>query len=242
MTESVFPAVLNERLQHDWDAFQQSLQQASITYEPAHDFKKVLMKVWACSRFISHVCIDHPEVFVDVLHSGDLHRDYRPLEYRTRLQQRIDEIRNEDNLMIALREFRQREMFRIAWRDLAGWAPLSETLRDLSLLADACVDLALAKLYQWACKQWGVPRTNNGRAQQLVVLGMGKLGAYELNFSSDIDLIFAYPEDGQTRKRNGLSCEEFFSRLGRQLIYVIDNNTDKGFVFRVDMGEDAYQP
>ncbi len=235
MTETALPAVLVERLQGDWDAFEQALQQASLTYSPRQDFKKVLMQVWAGSRFISRVCIDHPEVFIEMLHAGELHRDYRPHEYRLRLQQTLGKPESEDDLMDKLRQFRQREMFRIAWRDLAGWAPLSETLRDLSLLADACVDLALAILYQWACKQWGVPRSSDGKAQQLVVLGMGKLGAYELNFSSDIDLIFTYPEDGQTRKRNGLSCEEFFNQLGRQLIRVIDSSTDKGFVFRVDM-------
>jgi glutamate-ammonia-ligase adenylyltransferase len=234
MTESL-PAALVDRLHSDWDAFQHALEQASLSYSPRPDFKKVLMQVWAGSRFVSHLCIDHPEVFLQLLQAGELHRDYRPGEYRLSLQHALNKDKDEDALMLTLRNFRQREMFRIAWRDLAGWAPLSETLRDLSLLADACVDLSLAKLHQWACKQWGVPRQSDGRPQQLVVLGMGKLGAYELNFSSDIDLIFAYPEDGQTRKRNGISCEEFFTRVGRQLIHVIDSSTDRGFVFRVDM-------
>ncbi len=229
------PAVLADRLQQDWDAFQHALEQGSMTYSPGPEFCKILLQVWASSRYMSHFCIDHPETFLNLLHSGDLHRDYHPAEFRQRLQQALVSDKDEAALMSTLREFRQREMFRIAWRDLASWAPLNETLRDLSLLADACVDLSLARLHQWACKQWGIPRDSNGRAQQLVVLGMGKLGAYELNFSSDIDLIFSYPEDGQTRKRNGLSCEEFFTRLGRQLIHVIDASTDKGFVFRVDM-------
>ncbi len=229
------PPLLIQRLDRDWPAFQQSLQDNNISYSPRADFKQIIDQVWVASRFITDTCVQHPEVFLRLLHAGELHRDYRPGEYRTRLDKLLEKVRDENRLMLVLREFRQQEMFRIAWRDLAGWAPLTETLRDLSLLADACVDLALARLHQWACKRWGVPRSSDGKVQQLVVLGMGKLGAYELNFSSDIDLIFAYPEDGQTRKRNGLSCEEFFTRLAQQLIHVINTSTDKGFVFRVDM-------
>jgi len=229
------PAVLIQRLDRDWQAFQQSLQNTALRYSPRADFKQVIDQVWASSSYMADTSIQYPEMFLGLLHAGELHRDYRPGEYRARLGLMLDKVRDENRLMIALREFRRREMFRIAWRDLAGWAPLTETLRDLSLLADACVDLALSRLHQWACKRWGIPRTSDGKAQQLVVLGMGKLGAYELNFSSDIDLIFTYPEDGQTRQRKGLSCEEFFTRLGQQLINVINTSTDMGFVFRVDM-------
>ena len=100
------------------------------------------------------------------------------------------------DLMAKLRHFRRRALIRIAWRDLAGWADLSETLMDLSLLADACIQFALNFLYDQACELRGTPLLPDGSPQQIVVLGMGKLGAYELNFSSDIDLIFAYPEEG----------------------------------------------
>ena len=234
MIESL-PPLITQRLQSDWEEFQFSLENAGLTFSPGDEFKAILLRVWSASLFVSRYCIDNPQSFLDLMHAGELHRDRHPMEMRRRLHQVLMGVKNEDGLMEALRIFRHREMFRIAWRDLAGWAPLDETLRDLSLLADACVDLSLATLHRWACKQWGEPRGIDGRPQQLVVLGMGKLGAYELNFSSDIDLIFTYPEEGQTRKRNGLSCEEFFTRLGRQLIKVIDTTTHNGFVFRVDM-------
>ena len=229
------PLPLVDRLERDRESFRQALENKGLSYEPDADFSHIIDQVWASSRFITNTCIQHPEVFLGLLRSGELHRDYKPREYRHRLQQKLKKVRNEEALMDALRDFRLQEMFRIAWRDLAGWAPLPETLRDLSLLADACVDLSLNLLHQWACKRWGVPRTSDGHPQQLVVIGMGKLGAYELNFSSDIDLIFAYPEDGQTRKRNGLSCEEFFTQLSQRLIHMIDAATEKGFVFRMDM-------
>jgi len=229
------PPDLVLRLDSDWQAFQSSLQHANLEFNPGQEFKHVLFKVWACSPMQAQSCIRSPEQFLDMLHRGELHRDYRPIEFRQRLQRRLLKVKDENTLMDCLRDFRYQEMFRIAWRDLAGWCPLSETLRDLSLLADACVDLALAKLNLWATKQWGVPRTQAGVPQQLVVLGMGKLGAYELNFSSDIDLMFAYAEEGQTRKRKGLSHDEFFTRLGQSLINVIGATTARGFVFRVDM-------
>ena len=229
------PSELVFRLDSDWESFQSALQQAKLSFSPGQEFKNVLFRVWACSPMISQSCIRQPENFLNMLKRGDLHRDYRPVEYRQRLQKKISKVKKESTLMDNLRDFRHEEIFRIAWRDLAGWCPLSETLRDLSLLADACVDLALAKLHAWATKQWGVPRTSTGVPQQLVVLGMGKLGAYELNFSSDIDLMFAYAEEGQTRKRKGLSHEEFFTRLGQSLINVIGASTARGFVFRVDM-------
>jgi len=229
------PSKLVFRLDSDWESFQSALQQKKLTFQPGQEFKSVLFRVWACSPMIANSCINQPENFLKMLHQGELNRDYRPAEYRQRLQQCLLKVKDKTALMSHLRDFRHQEIFRIAWRDLAGWCPLSETLRDLSLLADACVDLALEKLYLWACKKWGMPRTSAGVPQQLVVIGMGKLGAYELNFSSDIDLMFAYAEDGKTRQRNGLSLSEFFTRIGQRLIDVIGASTAKGFVFRVDM-------
>ncbi len=99
---------------------------------------------------------------------------------------------DEPALAAALRRFRRVEMVRIIWRDLGGLAPLEETLEDLTALADACIRAALDRLHDWTRAELGTPLDAEGRPQRLVVLGMGKLGARELNLSSDIDLIFAY--------------------------------------------------
>ena len=229
------PEHLHDDVEQIWQEFEQIIAQAGIAFAPHQQFKSVLLRVWYCSRFVSNYCLNYPQEFVDLCQSGDLNRDYRPVQYRHSLDALLHKVKDEEAMMRVLRTFRQREMIRIAWRDLADWAQTTETLRDLSLLADACIDCSLARLHAWACKKWGVPRTAAGIEQQLVVLGMGKLGAYELNFSSDIDLIFAYAEEGHTRKRKGISCEEFFTAIGRQLINVLDSSTDNGFVFRVDM-------
>ena len=137
--------------------------------------------------------------------------------------------------MRQLRLFRHQQMLRIAWRDLAGLADNVETFRNLTDLAEACVDSTLELLYLDQCRQLGEPCDSEGRPQRMVVLGMGKLGGYELNYSSDIDLIFYYPEEGETRATRPMAASQFFIRLGQRLIKVLDEITADGFVFRVDM-------
>jgi glutamate-ammonia-ligase adenylyltransferase len=126
-------------------------------------------------------------------------------------------------------------MLRIAWRDLAGWATLDETLGDLSDLADACILGALDKLGVWQQQATPVPLAGRRQPAPLVVIAMGKLGAHELNFSSDIDLIFAYPDAKAARKSGALSPEQYFAKLGQSLIQALSRSDADGFVFRVDM-------
>ena len=148
----------------------------------------------------------------------------------------IDESVEED-LLPLLRCYRQREMQRIIWRDLNRLSNMQETTLDLSLLAGSCIDEALTVIHAHMAEQYGQPiGAESQLPQQLIVLGMGKLGAYELNLSSDIDLIFAFPESGETNHATRpISNQEFFTRLGKMLIRVIDSRTVDGFVFRVDM-------
>ncbi|MDB5987394.1 MAG: bifunctional [glutamate--ammonia ligase]-adenylyl-L-tyrosine [Nevskia sp.] len=136
--------------------------------------------------------------------------------------------------MRELRRLRNREFARIACRDIAGYAPLDETLQSLSTFADAAVASATACAYARLAQQFGTPRTGDGSAAQTIVLGMGKLGGSELNFSSDIDLIFAYTGSGDTDGARALSNEEFFVRLVQQVVKLLAQRTPDGFVFRVD--------
>ena len=113
--------------------------------------------------------------------SGDISIVYDVDSYSQRLRSMLNDIADETMLHQKLRHFRQREMVRIIWRDLAGWADLAETVRDLSAMADACIQQSLAILHQWQVTDFGTPCNTDGDEQQLVVLGMGKLGAGELN-------------------------------------------------------------
>jgi len=235
-----FPVHLQGRVTHHWECYLDSAEEAGLEPLLNNDFLKVLCQVWAYSEFVAASCVSHPELFDELVHSGDLLVDYRVDEYSRKLAVSLAKVNTDEELGRLLRRFRRYEMVRIAWRDLAGWAPLAETLRDLSALADSCLNGALTTLDKWQSKEYGVPMGELSRQpQSLVVLGMGKLGAGELNFSSDVDLIFAFPEAGETRKpgrkRGLISNEEYFTKLGRRLIGVIDETTEEGFVFRVDM-------
>ena len=225
------PDPLQEPVKHHWQAFTEAVPDLS-------DFPQAvaesLPQVWAASNFVAQLCVRQPTLLPDLAH-GDLLQKYDWETYRDRLTEKLLPVTQEADLMRELRQFRQREMVRIIWRDIAGWAELMDTTRDLSHLAEACIDVALSKLYAWECEQSGTPQDSEGNPVNLVVVGMGKLGAWELNLSSDIDLIFAFAEEGEITTGRGLSHTEFFARLGRRLINVLDQQTADGFVFRVDM-------
>lgn len=144
------------------------------------------------------------------------------------------DVTDETALMRVLRRWRHREMAALAWLDIAGWLSIESVLQAVSEVAEICAQVALDWLFEEACRLRGRPVDRDGRVQNLVVLGMGKLGGRELNFSSDIDLIFAYGEDGVLHDRRGTSYQEFYTRLARSLVRVLDSVTDDGFVFRVD--------
>lgn len=230
------PKVLTEESRRKWDEFRSSAEAVAI--QPPQDPKilSTLYRVFALSDFVAESCIRNPSLLHDLIESGDLQRQYSVEDYTKSLKLVLSDVIDENTLSRALRQYRCRQMVRIAWRDLAGWAGLPETVADLSAFADMCLEQTLALLYQWQCEKHGIPEATDGSNQQLVILGLGKLGARELNFSSDVDLIFAYPQNGKTRATaKSLSNEDFFTRLCRQLISVIGKPTPQGFVFRVDL-------
>jgi glutamate-ammonia-ligase adenylyltransferase len=139
---------------------------------------------------------------------------------------------NEADLSRALRRLRRREMLRILWRDLAGLARTEQTLRETSWFAEAVIAGAARMAAALLSARHGAPPAGDAG---LVVLGMGKLGGSELNFSSDVDLIFLFAQSGETTGPAVLPLEEFYVRQGRLLIRLLDTATEDGFVFRVDM-------
>lgn len=142
---------------------------------------------------------------------------------------------DETSLMQGLRRLRRLRMVRIAVRDLGGLAELDETLGELSSLGDACVDVALRFGERQLQARHGVPHSDDGGAIRPVVLGMGKLGGRELNFSSDIDLIFCHTASGETDGARPLSSDEYFAKLAQLVQRVLAQPTADGFVFRVDL-------
>ncbi|MBV1875841.1 MAG: bifunctional [glutamate--ammonia ligase]-adenylyl-L-tyrosine phosphorylase/[glutamate--ammonia-ligase] adenylyltransferase, partial [Cycloclasticus sp.] len=187
----------------------------------------------ACSPFVQRQAVRFPEVVSEELKQGensicwDVDKLYEALVGKT------SELTDENNVMRVLRQFRNQAMLRIAWQDLVG-KDVDSILQQLSALADALIQYAVAWAYRVGCDRFGVPLDSEGKEQHLIVIGMGKLGAKELNFSSDIDLIFCYPSRGETDGARPTSNEEFFTKMCRVVIRLLDKVTVDGFVFRVD--------
>ncbi len=140
------------------------------------------------------------------------------------------------DLKSGLRKLRQQVWLRVATRDLTQRGDLNEVMATMTNLAEATIHVALQAVYEGLAERFGKPiGEESGQVQQLIVVGMGKLGGAELNVSSDVDLIFVYPEEGETDGARIISNHEFFNLLGKQLIAALAEPTDEGFVFRVDM-------
>ncbi|PAU36093.1 bifunctional glutamine synthetase adenylyltransferase/deadenyltransferase [Vibrio coralliilyticus] len=156
--------------------------------------------------------------------------------YRQRLAELLVGCSDEMQGHRVLRQFRNREMAYIAWRDFIGNWKLEQSLEHLSQLAEAMIFETYQWQYKACCELWGTPCNDTGEAQPMLVIGMGKLGGGELNFSSDIDLIFTYPENGETQgARRSIANAQFFTRLGQRIIKALDQQTFDGFCYRVDM-------
>ncbi|NOY63471.1 MAG: hypothetical protein GXP10_10060, partial [Gammaproteobacteria bacterium] len=133
------PAPLLEQARQDWQLFLQGTAGEQTVSHLSPELLASILQVWACSRFVARSCIRHPSMLEDLFDSGDLERSYDSGHYAQQLDRALATVTDEATLMTVLRTVRRREMVRIAWRDLAGFAVLDETLADLSALAEACL-------------------------------------------------------------------------------------------------------
>ena len=229
------PAALSEVPDRLWQQWLDWARDQGRTAPSAPGFEPIRALVWEGSEFVAQAAARYPGDFAALIDSGDLGRAYGPGDLAARLAGSLADVKDEPGLQRALRLARRREMTRIVWRDLGGLAGLDETLEDLSELADGCIGAALERLEDWARAALGTPRDAAGREQRLLVIGMGKLGARELNLSSDIDLIFAFPAQGEVDGGpRPLENQQFFVRLAQRLVQALNTQTADGFVFRVD--------
>jgi len=237
---SSLPGVLAEDIRSCWNSVFPEGVPAWLCSEAGMS-EETIAEVMARSLFVRQVLERQPDSVRGLLESRPLTEPTTPEYLALRWQDYRAQVDSEPALQVALRQFRRETQFRIIWRDLLRWADLDETMAATSAFADICIDGALDWLYQDACERsgtpWGPdPVTGEDAPQRMVVLGMGKLGGRELNVSSDIDLIFAFPGNGETRGgRRAMDNQQFFVRLGQRLIQALDLITADGFVFRVDM-------
>jgi glutamate-ammonia-ligase adenylyltransferase len=235
MINQTLPAELESHQQSTAETFLKTIQDTALKQLSDAD-QQDWLKMLVCSDFAMRQLNHHKDAIARHWQAGLYQRALGDNEMSDLLAQQIDAVNNEQQLLQVLRQFRNQQMIRITYRDINGLAELNETLNDLTELANCTVNHALSWLDTLQQKEFGTPLDSEGRPISLIVIGMGKLGAYELNFSSDVDLIFAFSEHGETV--NGprrISHNEYFIKLGQRLINALDKNTADGFVFRVDM-------
>ncbi len=193
-----------------------------------------LVRAMAMSEFVSQQLQKQPELLQTWL---DKHPAIEDCDhYPERLQAVISAVKNEDELHRELRRFRHREMATLSFIQSNQLASTQQVFERLSDLAEALILGARDWLFEQMCNEYGTPMNELGEKQELLILGMGKLGGRELNFSSDIDLIFTYPDIGETvGGRKPMENSKFFTRLGQRLIRALDEITLDGFVYRTDM-------
>ncbi len=194
-------------------------------------------RVARCSRYGHRLLAAQPQLAATA--AGELGQ---PLSRETMLAYLAEPpCADEAALHQRMRQLRQRVWLVTTARDLAGSADLAEVVATWSHLAEVCIAAALDFHHAQLAARHGEPRDEHGRPQQMVVVGMGKLGGGELNVSSDIDLIYLYPEEGETAADDPaasirpITNHEFFIRLGRKLAAALSENTADGYVFRVDL-------
>jgi glutamate-ammonia-ligase adenylyltransferase len=203
---------------------------------------ETLAAVFSTSQLLADTLVRNPE-YLELVADPALRDAPRSREALVgELRHDLFLFEGEADRMNALRRFKRRELLRIGVRDIAGRADLAATTRELSALAGACVEVALAAVLDELTARYGTPVGRaSGRPVEFAVIGMGKVGAGELNYSSDIDVIFVTSEEGATAasdeapaRRGGLGAEAFFAKAAEQLIKFISTRTDEGHVFRVD--------
>jgi glutamate-ammonia-ligase adenylyltransferase len=198
--------------------------------------KEDLLQVLGLSDFIADALIKQPDLLEGILKDKLLEFDSRKELMINELVTKLESVKDENSLHKVVRLFRRKQMVVIAWRELTLKSSLTESFEHISFLADLLIEKTLAWLYNDQCRLQGTPMNSEGVRQPLYIFAMGKLGGKELNFSSDIDLIFTYPERGKTvGARRAVDNQPFFIKLGQRLITALHQITIDGFVYRVDM-------
>jgi glutamate-ammonia-ligase adenylyltransferase len=195
-----------------------------------------LIAVFSSSEFLSEEVLQHPGWLISILGSGCLHRVRSVTEMEADLAAWIDEGSSGGSLSaIKLASFRRRQILRILVRDVLGFAALPEVTEELSNLADAIIDTAYRAVRTELENKLGIPRLVDGSVCGFSVLALGKLGGRELNYSSDIDLMFLYSGPGDTDSLTPLTNREFFKKLSNRLTELLGTYTPEGMIYRVDL-------
>ena len=207
----------------------------------------LLLTIFGSSQFLSDILVRHPQLFEWLLEPGVIRRPKGKEELQEEGRQAASALPSLERKWGALRRFKVQEILRIGLQDLVGRQPLAGITEELSNLADVILEAAYQICHAELVERHGVPQflddLGRVRACTFVILGLGKLGGRELNFSSDIDLIFVYEAEGETAGTRGaegvrlgrISTQEFFRKLGEMLVKGMGEPTSEGHLYRVDL-------
>src|SRR5262249_40291430 len=194
-----------------------------------------LLQLLSASEFFSDLLVTNPD-YLDMLRVP-LRRSPSPKELQDQLQAEVDAAFEDSAVLRAFRRYRQRQTLRIGTNDIIRDRPLEEITRDLSRVADAALEVALRTALRHWVSRFGQPHATAGKPARCVVLAFGKLGGEELNYSSDIDLMFVYDDEGSTRgpRITSISNDEVFGPLVSDAQRLLSARTDRGQAYRVDL-------
>ena len=195
---------------------------------------RYLIAIFTYSQFLSEEILRHPEWVNQLLESGSLQRVLAAEQMRDMLEEALPQ-----GLPAPLEfaRFRRRQLLRILIRDVLGLGTLPEITGELTALADTIVETAYRRIRQQMVAEYGIPRDRGGQESHFAVIALGKMGGNELNYSSDIDLMFLYYANGETSggQRGSISNREFFVRAANQLTSLLSTYTSEGMCYRVDL-------
>jgi len=196
---------------------------------------ETLLQLLSTSQYFSDLLVAHPD-YLDMLRVP-LRNSPSQREMQDQLRHEVDSAFEDSAVLRAFRRFRQRQILRIGTNDIIRDRPLEEVTRDISRVADATLDVALATALRHLGNRFGQPYTNAGQPARCVILAFGKLGGQELNYSSDIDLMFLYDDEGATtgRRVSHVGNDEFFARVTSAVVRLLSAHTDRGQAYRVDL-------
>jgi glutamate-ammonia-ligase adenylyltransferase len=210
-------------------------QQMPLLLEGRARYLETLLQLLSTSQSFSDLLVANPD-YLDMLRVP-LRRSPSQRELQDQLHAEVSAAYEDSAVLRVFRRFRQRQMLRIGTNDIIRERPLEEVTRDISRVADAALEIALTAALRSVANRFGVPYTSGGQPARCVILAFGKLGGEELNYSSDIDLMFIYDQEGTTRGKrvHNISNEEFYGRIVSEVVRLLSAHTDRGQAYRIDL-------
>jgi glutamate-ammonia-ligase adenylyltransferase len=202
-------------------------------FERDREALPILLQIFSTSQYLSDTLLTDGEAY-DLLRMTEGEPVAREMIVKE-LASEVAVLADERLVMAALRRFKRRELLRISYGDIVRSQPIQTVTRQISYLADAVLEAAVRSARRNQEHKRGIPRSGDGRPTRFVVLALGKLGGNELNYSSDIDLVFLYDANGQTDGSRPIGNQEFFDRLARDVVRLVSENTPQGIAYRADL-------